>query len=151
MKDFAITRIILKRPVTAMMLSLMVVGFGLFSLSNQKVTLCRSYESPVMGICVNYSNVSPDEMLRLVVEPIEAVVMGGEGVESLDSNVRRGGAFLILRMRPGRDIVITEQKVREAVGGRRNRLPEEGDEPTSFQFDPESAPIMNVSAEYYVL
>ena len=93
MKDFAITRIILKRPVTAMMLSLMVVGFGLFSLSNLKVTLYPSYEIPVMGISVNYSNVSPDDMLRLVVEPIEAVVMGVEGVESLDSNVRRGGGI----------------------------------------------------------
>lgn len=147
MKDFAITRIILKRPVTAMMLSLMVVGFGLFSLSNLKVTLYPSYEIPVMGISVNYSNVSPDDMLRLVVEPIEAVVMGVEGVESLDSNVRRGGAFLILRMRPGTDIMITEQKVREAVERIRNQLPEEANEPTIFQFDPESAPIMTVSVE----
>lgn len=147
MKEFSITRIILKRPVTAIMMSLLVAGFGIFSLSNLKVTLYPSYEIPVMGISVNYSNVSPDDMLRLVVEPIEAVVMGVEGVESMDSNVRRGGAFLILRLQHGTDIMVTEQKVREAVERIRNQLPEEANEPTIFQFDPESAPIMTVSIE----
>src|SRR5690625_6669119 len=51
-------------------------------------------------------------------------------------------------MRPGTDIMITEQKVREAVERIRNQLPEEANEPTIFQFDPESAPIMNVSVEF---
>lgn len=147
MKEFSITRLILKRPVTAIMMSILVIGFGIFSLSNLKVTLYPSYDVPVMGISVNYSNVSPEDMLRLVVEPVEAVVMGVEGVESLDSNVRRGGAFLILRLQPGTDIMITEQKVREAVERIRNQLPEEANEPTIFQFDPESAPIMTVSVE----
>lgn len=147
MKEFSITKIILKRPVTAIMMSLLVIGFGIFSLSNLKVTLYPSYEVPVMGVSVNYSNVSPDDMLRLVVEPIEAVVMGVEGVESMDSNVRRGGAFLILRLQPGTDIMVTEQRVREAVERIRSQLPEEANEPTIFQFDPESAPIMTVSIE----
>jgi len=115
MKKITITEKILKRPVTAIMMSLLVIGFGLFSLTNLKVTLYPTFNIPVMGISVNYSNVAPDDMLRLVVEPIEGAVMGVEGVESLDSNVRQGGAFLILRLKPGTNIMVTEQKVREAV------------------------------------
>src|SRR5690625_7926762 len=92
-----------------------------------------------MGISVNYSNVSPDDMLRLVVEPIEAVVMGVEGVESLDSNVRRGGAFLILGLGPGTDILFPERRVREAVDGIRNKLRGGENGRKALRFDPGGA------------
>ena len=151
MKKISITEKILKRPVTAIMMSLLVIGFGIFSLSNLKVTLYPTFNIPVMGISVNYSNVAPDDMLRLVVEPIEAAVMGVEGVESLDSNVRRGGAFMILRLQPGTSIMVTEQKVREAVERIRDQLPSEANEPFIFQFDPDRAPVMQVSVESDVL
>lgn len=151
MKKISITEKILKRPVTAFMMSLMVIGFGLFSLSNLKVTLYPSFNIPVMGISVNYANVAPEDMLRLVVEPIESVIMGVEGVESLDSNVRTGGAFLILRLKPGTNIMVAEQKVREAVERIRPQLPAEANEPFIFQFDPDRAPVMRVSVESDVL
>ncbi len=151
MKKITITEKILKRPVTAIMMSLLVIGFGIFSLMNLKVTLYPTFNIPVMAVSVNYSNVAPDDMLRLVVEPIESVIMGVEGVESLDSNVRRGGAFLILRLKPGTDTMVTEQKVREAVDRIRPQLPAEANEPFIFQFDPDRAPIMQLSVESDVL
>lgn len=151
MKKITITEKILKRPVTAIMMSLLVVGFGVFSVMNLKVTLYPTFNIPVMAVSVNYQNVAPDDMLRLVVEPIESVVMGVEGVESLDSNVRQGGAFLILRLQPGTNIMYTEQKVREAVDRIRSELPSDANEPVIFQFDPESAPIMRMSVESDVL
>lgn len=151
MKKITITEKILKRPVTAIMMSLLVMGFGIFSLLNLKVTLYPSFNIPVMAVSVNYSNVAPDDMLRLVVEPIESVIMGVEGVQSLDSNVRRGGAFLILRLKPGTNTMVTEQKVREAVDRIRPLLPAEANEPFIFQFDPDRAPIMRLSLESDIL
>ena len=147
MKKITITERILKRPVTAIMMSLLVIGFGIFSLMNLKVTLYPTFNIPIMAVSVNYSNVAPDDMLRLVVEPIESVIMGVEGVESLDSNIRQGGAFLILRLKPGTDTMVTEQKVREAVDRIRPELPAEANEPFIFQFDPDRAPIMQLSLE----
>lgn len=151
MKKITITEKILKRPVTAIMMSLLVIGFGIFSLTNLKVTLYPTFNIPVMAVSVNYQNVAPDDMLRLVVEPIEAVVSGVQGVESLDSNVRQGGAFLILRLKPGTDIMRTEQKVRESIDRIRSQLPTEANEPFVFQFDPERAPIMRLSVESDVM
>jgi len=151
MKKISITEKILKRPVTAIMMSLLVIGFGVFSLMNLKVTLYPSFDIPVMAVSVNYANVAPDDMLRLVVEPIESVIMGVEGVQSLDSNVRQGGAFLILRLKPGTDTMVTEQKVREAVDRIRPNLPSEANEPFIFQFDPDRGPMMRLSMESDVL
>ncbi len=151
MRKITIAEKILKRPVTVCMISLLVIGFGLFSLANLKVTLMPEFNIPVLAVSVNYSNVAPDDMSRLVVEPIEGAIMGVEGIRQLDSNVRRGGAFLILRLRPGTNVQATELKLREAMDRIRAELPSEANEPVIFQFDPDRSPIMQISVESSVL
>lgn len=151
MKKITITERILKRPVTVFMMSLLVVGFGLFSLTNLKITLMPEFNIPVLAVSVNYSNVAPDDMSRLVVEPIEGAIMGVEGVDQLEANVRRGGAFLIMELQPGTNIQSTEMKLREAIDRIRTQLPREANEPVIFQFDPDRAPVMQLSVESSVL
>jgi len=151
MKKITITERILKRPVTVFMMSLLVVGFGLFSLANLKITLMPQFNIPVLAVSLGYSNVAPEDMSRLVVEPVEGAIMGVEGIDELESNVRRGGAFLILRLKPGTHIESTEMKLREAMDRIRPQLPTDAREPVIFQFDPESAPIMQLSVESSVL
>lgn len=151
MKKITITETILKRPVTAIMMSLLVIGFGVFSLSNLKVTLYPTFNIPVMGVSVNYANVAPEDMLQLVVKPIEAAISGVEGVETLESNVNQGSTFMILRLQSGTDIMVTEQKVREAVERIRSDLPSEASEPVIFQFDPDRSPVIRLSVESDVL
>jgi len=147
MKKITVTEHILKRPVTVFMMSLIVIGFGLFALANLKVTLMPTFNIPVLAVSVNYSNVAPEDMSRLVVEPIEGAIMGVEGIESLESNVRQGGAFIILRMDPNSDIQQSEMKIREAMDRIRPDLPLEASEPIVFQFDPNDDPIMELSIE----
>ncbi|MEX0771396.1 MAG: efflux RND transporter permease subunit [Balneolaceae bacterium] len=147
MRKITITEKILKRPITVFMFSLMVIGFGLFSLSNLKVTLMPTFNIPVLAVSVNYQNVAPDDMSRLVVQPIEGAIMGVEGIESLESNVRQGGAFLILRLKPNVNIQKTELKLRESMDRIRADLPAEANEPVIFQFDPDRAPILEISLE----
>jgi len=87
MKKITITERILKRPVTVFMMSLIVIGFGLFSLNNLKVTLMPEFNIPVLAVSLNYENVAPDDVSRLLVEPVEGAIMGVEGINSLESNV----------------------------------------------------------------
>ena len=151
MKKITITERILKRPVTVFMMSLLVVGFGLFSLTNLRVTLMPEFNIPVLAVSVHYSNVAPEDMSRLVVEPIEGAIMGVEGIDQVESNVRRGGAFIILRLRPNVHIQSTEMKLREAMDRIRPLLPREANEPIIFQFDPDRSPIVQMSVESSVL
>lgn len=147
MKKISITERILKRPVTVFMMSLIVIGFGLFALANLKVTLMPTFNIPVLAVSANYSNVAPEDVSRLLVEPIEGAIMGVEGIESLESSVRQGGAFIILRMDPNSNIQQSETKVREAMERIRPDLPSEAADPVVFQFDPNDDPIMELSIE----
>lgn len=151
MRKITITERILKRPVTVFMMSLLVVGFGLFSLVNLRITLMPEFNIPVLAVSVNYSNVAPEDMSRLVVEPIEGAIMGVEGIDQVESNVRRGGAFIILRLKPNVHVQSTEMKVREAMDRIRTQLPSEANEPIIFQFDPDRSPIVQMSVESSLL
>lgn len=147
MKQFKIVDIILGRPVTVVMLSLMVIGFGLFALSNLKVTLYPTLDIPVVAISTSYRNVSPEDMTKLLVEPIEAAVAAIDGVESIESNARKGSAFIRMSLKPGTNARKVEMDAREALDRIRNNLPREAAPPVIFQFDPENFPVMRLSVE----
>ncbi|MBN2731401.1 MAG: efflux RND transporter permease subunit, partial [Balneolaceae bacterium] len=147
MKKFSVAGQVLKRPISVIMVTLIVIGFGIFSLSNLKITLYPSFNIPILAISTSYNNVAPEDMGRLIVDPIEGAVSSIEGIETLDSNISKGSAFIILRLENGVNIRSTELKVREALGRIRNELPTEAAEPVIFQFDPENFPIMRLSLE----
>lgn len=145
MKKFSLTSGILKRPITVIMCTLIIVGFGIFSLTNLRVTLFPSLNIPVLAVSSGYQNVAPEDIDRLIVTPIEGAVSAIEGIESLEARVSRGSAFVILRLYEGTDIRKTELKVQKAIDQIRADLPVQAREPTIFQFDPENRPIMQLS------
>lgn len=138
---------ILHRPVTVVMLSLLVIGFGLFALSKLKVTLYPSLDIPVVAISTGYRNVNPEDISKLLVEPIEAAVAGIDGVEAIESSARKGSAFIRMNLKSGTNARKVELDAREALDRIRNDLPIEATPPVIFQFDPESFPVMRLSVQ----
>ena len=147
MKQFSVAGSILRRPITVIMITLIMTAFGIFSLQNLRVTLFPSINIPVLAISTGYQNVSPEDINRILVNPIEGAVSAIEGIESLEARVSRGSAFIIMRLKDGTDIRKTELKVREALDNVRNELPNQAGEPVIFQFDPENRPIMKLSID----
>jgi len=147
MKKFSVAGRVLNRPITVIMITLIMIGFGAFSLTKLKVTLYPSFNIPILAISTGYGNVAPEDIARIIVDPIEGAVSSIEGIEELESNISKGSAFIILRLKNGVNIRNTELKVREAIGRIRNELPAEASEPVIFQFDPENFPIMRLSLE----
>ena len=145
MKKFTVADSILRRPITVIMITLIVVFFGMFALTNLRVTLYPSINIPVLAISSGYANVAPEDINRIIVNPIEGAVSAIEGIESLEARVSRGSAFVMLRLKDGTDIRKTELKVRKAIDQIKNELPTQAREPVLFQFDPESRPIMKLS------
>lgn len=147
MKQFSVAGSILKRPITVIMMTLIVIGFGMFSLTNLKITLYPSFNIPVLAVSTGYQNVAPEDINRIIVNPIEGALSAIEGIETLEARVSRGSAFIILRLRDGADIRKTELKVRKALDQIRGDLPQQAREPVIFQFDPENRPIMRLSID----
>ena len=136
---------VVKRPVTVTMVAFLIIAFGLFSLNQLKVNLMPTIQIPVVAISVSYSDVAPEDMNRLVVQPIEGAIGSVQGVETMESNVRQGNAFIILRLGERVNADRVELDVREAIDRIRDQLPSESTDPNIFQFDPESMPIIRMS------
>lgn len=145
MKKFTLTDGLLRRPVTVIMITLIAIGFGVFALLNLRVTLNPEINIPILAISSGYNNVAPEDINRIIVEPIEGAVSAIEGIESLEARVSRGNAFIILRLYEDTDIRMTELKVQKAIDQIRDQLPEQAQEPLIFQFDPDNRPIMQMS------
>ncbi len=145
MKKFSIAGGVLNRPISVIMMTLIVVGFGIFSLTNLRVTLFPSLNIPIIAISTGYQNVAPEDIDRILVTPIEGAISAVEGIEEMESNVSRGNAFIRMNLYPGTDIRKTELQIQKAIDQIRGDLPAQAREPVIFQFDPENRPIMQLS------
>lgn len=138
---------VVNRPVTVTMIALLIVAFGLFSLNRIKVSLFPELEIPIVAVAVNYSNVAPQDMNRIVVQPIEGAIGSVQGIDDMEANVRQGSAFIILHLHEGTNADRVELDIREQIDRIRDQLPREAGEPNIFQFDPEGFPIMTMSID----
>ncbi len=136
---------LLRRPVTVAMITVLTIGFGLFSLTNLKTTLLPSLEIPVVAISTNYRDVAPEDIKRILAVPIENAVASIDGVDRIETTVRRGGAFIVMSLKPGTNVQRVELDAREAIDRIRADIPREAAQPLIFQFDPERRPIMSLS------
>lgn len=136
---------LLRRPVTVLMVTLLTIGFGLFALANLKITLLPNIDIPVVAISANYRDVAPEDIKRILAIPIENAVASIDGVESIETTVRKGGMFLVMRLKGGTNAQRVEMDAREAIDRIRSTIPREAGQPLIFQFDPERRPIMSLS------
>ena len=66
-----LTKTVLKRPVTTVMVILCLIVFGLTSVFSSKLELIPSMDMPMLIVMATYLGASPDDVDQLVVQPIQ--------------------------------------------------------------------------------
>ncbi|MBS1272221.1 MAG: Multidrug resistance protein MdtC [Candidatus Marinimicrobia bacterium] len=131
----------IRRGITFTMIFLIVIGFGLFSLSRLKVDLFPDVTFPVIGVITQYEGVGPYDMENLVTRPMEEAVTSVENIETINSRSMSGTSILIIEFDWGTDMDQAEIDVRKNLDIVRDMLPEEVSDPITFAFDPSMQPI----------
>ncbi|RMG65801.1 MAG: efflux RND transporter permease subunit [Calditrichaeota bacterium] len=137
-----LARASIERKITFSMLYLIVVGFGLFSLTQLKIDLFPDIQFPVIGIITFYEGVGPADIEKLVTRPLEESVAATKHVKKVNSTSSQGSSIILLQFDWGTDIDQAEMDVRKRIDLVRDLLPEEASEPLVFPFDPSLQPIM---------
>ena len=78
-----ITKTVLKRPITTLLVVLSLLFFGFMAIFNMKLELTPDISMPMLIITTTYPGASPKEINELVTKPIE------DGCATL-ANVDRG-------------------------------------------------------------
>ncbi len=143
----SITERSVARPVTTMMVFLIVITLGSIGFRFLPIDLLPPIEYPQLTVAVFYSNVGPEEMEQLVTEQIENSLAGVANVERVTSRSSEGSSRVTLNFSQGVNIDEATNDVRAALDRLRNNLPEDADPPRIWKFDPNDAPIVVIGAQ----
>lgn len=140
-----LSKLSVKRPITVIMVTLIVVIMGVVSFSRLAVDLFPNIEFPISAVITQFNGAGPKEVEKMVAKPIEESLATLEGLESLTSYAMNGTAINVLQFDFGTDMDMKAMDIRESVDRVKGYLPEDADEPMVMKLDINAMPIMELS------
>lgn len=132
----------IKRPVVAIVASLLLLVFGTFAIFQLPVRETPDIEEPVVSVSVTYRGASAEIVETKIIQIIEEQISGIEGVKSLSASARDGSGSVTIEFEKSRDIDAAANDVREQVSRAASRLPPDAEAPVIQKADSNSSPIM---------
>ncbi len=124
-----LSEISIRRPVSAIVLSVLMLLLGIISFLRLPVRELPNVEMPSVSISISYTGASPEVMENRVTKVIEDELSGISGIKKIVSTSRSGKAWISLEFKKNKDMLEAISDVRDAVSRARNTLPDDVDEP----------------------
>jgi len=125
-----ITEVSIKRPTTAVVFSIILVVFGLFLFFKLPVReLPSGIQNPVVQIKVDYAGASAEIISSEIVEILEDIVGGVEGVKHINSKAQFGLAEINIEFETSIDLDVAANDVREKIARVIDNLPQDASAP----------------------
>jgi len=131
-----------RRPVTVLMLIMIIVVLGTISLVRLPIELMPDLTFPTTAVITGYEGVASEDIETLVTKPIEAAVSKVKNVKTVTSTSQEGLSIVVVEFEWGTNIDFAAQDIRDNVGVVRDYLPSEIDEPIVVKFDPAMIPVI---------
>ncbi|MCG3177318.1 MAG: Cobalt-zinc-cadmium resistance protein CzcA [Candidatus Omnitrophica bacterium] len=137
----------IKRPVTVLMMTLIVILFGIVSMTKLPVELYPNTSFGEISIIINArGGIPPSEVEDLITRLVEDAVSTVSDLEQVLSISKEGECTVVLSFKSGTDMDFAALEVREKFAKIKNQLPKEIEKPVIAQFQQGDVPIIIVSA-----
>ena len=140
-----LSEIAVKRPVTVLMMVFIILIMGFVSFTKIPLDLMPEIEIPIAVVSASYQGVGPQEMEKLITQPLEEAIGTTANISNLHSTTREGSAMIITEFSFGTDMNDAALELREKIDMVKGFLPSDAAEPMVFKFDPTAMPIMMLS------
>lgn len=137
-----LSKLAVDRPITFMMISLILIGFGLYGLNNLRLNLYPDVSFPTITVYSTYEGVAPEDIEALITRQIEEQVGSISGVRRVRSLSSQGASVVKLNFNWGTDLFVAETEVRKRLDMIRRGLPDDVDQPIVFSYDPNDEPVI---------
>lgn len=138
-----ISDIALKRPVGAIVLSLLIILLGIVGYDFLGVRLYPAIDPPVITVQTSYTGANAEIIESQITEPLEKSVNGIEGVKSISSQSAIGNSRITVEFELGSDLEKAANDVRDKVSQAVRSLPQDiNAPPTVTKADANSDPII---------
>lgn len=137
-----LSKLAVQRPITFLMISLILIGFGIFGVSQLRLNLYPDVSFPTITIFTGYEGVAPEDIEALVTRPIEEQVGSISGIRRVRSLSSQGASVVKLNFNWGTDLYEAENDVRKQLGFVTRTIPDDAETPLVFSYDPNQEPIV---------
>ncbi|GFE79015.1 multidrug transporter [Steroidobacter agaridevorans] len=137
-----LSEISVRRPVFAMVVSLLLTIIGLMALSRLTVRETPNVQPPVVSIDTVYRGASAAVIESKITQLIENQIAGLEGVETLRSSSFDERSRITIEFALDRDIEAAANDVRDRVARVVQQLPDEAEQPQIAKVDTSSEAVM---------
>ena len=131
-----------RRTVTLLAVFLLLAG-GVFAYNSLQVELFPEIEFPLVVVSTSYPSADPEAVVTDATAPIERVIEGTEGLESIQSNSFEGNSLVLATFRYGTDMEAAQSDVQNSVNVL--TFPEGVEMPEVGRFDPGQFPVIQFS------
>ena len=137
----------IERPVLAVVMSIVIILFGLVSFSYLGIREYPSVDPPIITVATNYTGANADIIESQITEPIEDLVNGIDGIKTLTSVSKDGRSTVTVEFDLGSDLERAANDVRDRVSRAVYNLPPDADPPVVSKADADSWPIIITSLQ----
>lgn len=132
----------IKRPVFAMVISIVLVIFGFVGFRSLQIREYPSIDPPIVTVTSSYPGANSDVIETQITEPLEQNLNGIEGIRTLTSTSREGVSSITIEFNLERDLESAANDVRDRVSRALRSLPRDMDNPVVEKADADATPII---------
>ena len=132
----------IKRPVLTIVLSLLVLLFGIIGFTYLGVREFPSVDPPIITVSTSYIGANADVIETQITEPLESSINGIAGIRSISSVSSDGRSNITVEFNLGTDLEAAANDVRDRVSRAVRNLPPDCDPPTITKSDADASPII---------
>nr|MDQ3395630.1 efflux RND transporter permease subunit [Bacteroidota bacterium] len=132
----------INRPVLAIVMSLVIIIFGIIGFQFIGVREYPSVDPPIISVTTNYVGANAEVIESQITEPLEESINGIAGIKKLTSVSREGRSTITVEFEIGENLEAAANDVRDRVSRAINNLPQDADQPAVTKADADSNPIV---------
>ncbi len=124
-----LTKSVLKRPVTTVLVVLCLIVFGLQSVLSAKMELMPTMDMPMLIIATIYPGASPEDVNDLVTTEIEETIGSLSGVDTIQSMSMENMSMVVIQYDYGKDIDEAYDDLKKKMDVLESQLPDDCESP----------------------
>ena len=140
-----IIEIVVKRPVTVLMVIVSILILGLISLSRLSIDFMPNMQVPYISINTRYKNAGPEEIEKSVTKIIEGAVATVNNIKNITSTSRENSSNVLIEFNWGADLTEATEDIRESLEQVTDLLPDNADKPVIRKFNMDDTSLMEVA------
>src|ERR1035437_5945887 len=144
----SLSSISIKRPVLAIVMSIVIVLFGIIGYTYLGVREYPSIDPPIITVRTSYSGANADVIESQITEPLEKSINGISGIRSISSSSNLGSSIITVEFNLDADREAAANDVRDKVAQAVRQLPLDIDAiPTVTKSDANSDAIVTLTIQ----